>query len=95
MLKHNEANPLAVFGLRRMDHCPPHFVVIQFDSRSQDKVLTDWVYENLDGRFYLGDEYSNTAGGSVSMQKVIGFELPGEASYFSLILDTINVGPDW
>jgi hypothetical protein len=91
MLKHNEINPLAVFGMRRMDHCPPHFVVLNFDIRVHEKKITDWIWENLDGRFYLGDRYQLIeTSGSVSMQKSIGFEIPGEASYFSLILDTIN-----
>ena len=95
MLKHNEVNPLSVFGMRRMDHCPPHFVAMRFDTRTQDKTITDWIYEHLEGRFYFGDDYYNTPSGSVQMNKIAAFELPGEASYFSLILDTINVGPEW
>lgn len=95
MLKHKEVNPLAVFGLRRMDHCPPHFVTIKFDSRGNEKGITDWIWENLDGRFYFGDDYVETPGSSIYMQKVVGFESPGEASYFSLILDTINRIPEW
>lgn len=90
MLKHNEANPLAVFGLRRMDHCPPHFTLVEFDMRTSDKVITDWIWEHLTGRFYIGDHYAETPGDSVTFHKVVAFELPGEASYFSLILDTIN-----
>jgi hypothetical protein len=91
MLKHNEVNPLAVFGLRKLDHCPPHFTKIAFDLRTHDlKAITDWIWENLDGRFYFGDDYSNGEGNGVAMQKVAAFEIPGEASYFTLILDTIN-----
>ena len=91
MLKHNEVNPLAVFGLRRMDHCPPHFTVVTFEIYAPEKTISDWIWENLDGRFYLGDEYSTDADTkSVRLQKRVGFEIPGEASYFSLVLDTIN-----
>jgi hypothetical protein len=90
MLKHNEVNPLAVFGLRKMDHCPPHFTAIKFSLRTNEKTISDWIWENLDGRFYLGDDYSQTESGSISMEKVAAFEQPGEASYFTLILDTIN-----
>ena len=49
------------------------------------------------GRFYVGDEY---AGGDdkntpIYIQKIAAFEIPGEASFFSLILDTINKREDW
>ena len=95
MLKHNEVNPLAVFGLRRVAHCPPHFTKVQFDSYTNEKALTDWIYENLTGRFYFGEWYNETESGKSSMSRCAAFEEPGEASYFSLILDTINKMPQW
>jgi hypothetical protein len=90
MLQHGEVNPLAVFGLRRVNHCLPHFTVINFDSRATDKVLSDWIYTHLEGRFYLGDRYTTTDTGSIVMNKCASFESPGEASYFALQLDQIN-----
>jgi hypothetical protein len=90
MLKHNEVNPLAVFGLRRVEHCPPHFTTIKFSLRTNEKNITDWIWENLAGRFYLGDDYAQTDAGYISMDKLVGFEQAGEASYFSLVIDTIN-----
>jgi hypothetical protein len=78
-----------------MEHCPPHFTLIKFDLHTSEKVITDWIWEHLDGRFYVGDEYSSTEGGSVQMAKLAAFELPGEASYFSLVLDTINKHDFW
>jgi hypothetical protein len=90
MLKHNDVNPLAVFGLRKMDHCPPHFTQIKFNLYTGEKVITDWIWENLDGRFYLGDSYNSDSSSRIHMEKTVAFENPGEASYFSLILDTIN-----
>lgn len=90
MLKHQEVNPLAVFGLRRVEHCPPHFVQVTFDSRTTDKILTDWIYTHLDGRFFLGDWYTKEDNSSITMSKCVAFELPGEASYFALQLDQIN-----
>ena len=94
MLKHNEVNALAVFGLRMMEHCPPHFTTIEYNSHASEKVITDWIWEHLDGRFYKGDIYIDTPGASIAMKKMVGFELPGEASYFSLILDTIDKNPN-
>ena len=91
MLQHNEVNPLAVFGLRRVDHCPPHFTKFSFDLNTSDKIITDWIYENLTGRFYYGDEYFvHESNGKVGMHKSAAFEIPGEASYFALQLDTVN-----
>ena len=95
MLKHNEANPLTVFGLRRVEHCPPHFTKVMFDTYTQEKVFTDWIYEHLSGRFYYGDWISESESGKNAMTRCVAFEEPGEASYFSLILDTINKTVEW
>lgn len=95
MLKYNEANPLAVFGLRRIEHRPPHFTCILFDTYIGEKSITDWIYENLSGRFYFGDFYTEGKSGKSGMTRCAAFEDPGEASYFSLVLDTINKVPEW
>lgn len=89
MLKHNEANPLSVFGLRRVEHCPPHFTTICFDIYVPEKTISDWIWEHLSGRFYIGDYYEESEGRG-GIQKMVGFELSSEASYFSLLLNTIN-----
>lgn len=91
MLKHNEVNPLNVFGLRRISHCPPHFHSIDFDLRSSEKIIADWIYENLSGRFYLGDQLNlNVETGKLTMCKRLAFEIPSELSYFGLFIDSIN-----
>lgn len=95
MLKHNEANPLNVFQLRRVEHCPPHFTPIKFSLRTNEKQITDWIWENLSGRFFFGDDYSENEHGHLQFDKIVGFEQAGEASYFSLILDTINSHAEW
>ena len=97
MLKHDDPNPLAIFGLRRVDHCPPHFTKIFFDTYANEKVFTDWVYEHLTGRFFYGDWYkpSDTDSGKTGVTRCIAFEEAGEASMFALILDTINKTPIW
>lgn len=90
MLKHNDPNPLNVHQMRRMEHLPPHFVPVLFSLSANEKVISDWIWENLEGRFYYGDYYDESEEGALNIQKVVAFELPGEASYFALILDTIN-----
>ena len=89
MLKHGEVNPLNVHGLRKLEHCPPHFECVQFNPYVNDKTVSDWIYENLSGRFYVGYRDTNS-GRTVERQMVVAFELSSEASYFSLFLPQIN-----
>ena len=89
MLKHGEINPLNVFGIRKMEHCPPHFEKIVFQLRTSEKKILDWVYENLESRFWMGDSYSNFDD-KLHLSKCIAFESPSEASYFLLLIDQIN-----
>lgn len=84
------ANPLNVHGLRELDHCPPHFIQVKFDLRTNKKSVTDWIWENLEGRFWFGDLYLPISKGSVIMEACAAFEGPGEASMFSLCLDQIQ-----
>jgi hypothetical protein len=90
MRNSDDINPLNVFGLRRTEHLPPHFEHLTFDLRTTEKNITDWVYENLAGRFYLGDYFAVNEKGQSVIYKCIAFEEPGELSYFGLFLDTIN-----
>ena len=94
MLKHREANPLAVFGLRRLEHCPPHFTRVFIDKLVSEKAITDWIYENLSGRFYFGEYYKTSTENVAYIETLVGFEIPGEASMFSLVVDTVNQ-PVW
>ena len=90
MLKYKQPNPLNVFGLRQLEHCPPHFTKIEFDLRVPNKRVTDWIYENLEGRFWFGDYVNTSETGTTVINKAAGFERRSEASYFGLIFDQIN-----
>jgi hypothetical protein len=92
MLKHGEANPLNVFGLRQLTHCPPHFERVQFDLYVHEKYLTDWIYENLEGRFYMGPiDITQPNNGPTFRQTLVAFEQANEATYFSMFLPQLNV----
>lgn len=95
MLRDGEANPLVVHGLRELDHCPPHFIKVKFDSRCSRKQITDWIWENFQGRFWFDDFYYPNDSGSVAMTACAAFEIPGEASMFSLCLDQIQSTHDY
>ena len=84
-----QPNPLNVFDLRTINHCPPHFFVVDFDIVCQNKKISDWIWENLTGRFYLGDHYQREKKESYMIKRA-GFEIHSEASYFALILPDLN-----
>lgn len=86
MLKHGEVNPLNVHGLRQLDWCPPHFACVEFDSHTSEKTISDWIYENLSGRFYIG-RLDHTF---PDPRIVVAFEDHSESSYFSLFIPQIN-----
>ena len=90
MLRDGEANPLTVHGLRELDRCPPHFIQVKFDLTVGYKQIADWIWENFEGRFWLGDWYYATESGSTALNACAAFEQPGEASMFSLCLDQIQ-----
>lgn len=96
MLKHGEVNPLNVFGLRKLDHCPPHFEQVVFNNYVKELDIANWIYENLEGRFYIGfRDIKETDSSKYQRQMLVAFELAREASYFSLLLPQINPCPSW
>lgn len=90
MLRDGTPNPLTIHGIRELEHCPPHFIKVQFDLRGGKKSVSDWIWENLEGRFWFDDLYYLTDGGSIAMAACAAFEISGEASMFGLCLDQIN-----
>jgi hypothetical protein len=85
-------NPLNAYNLRRVAYCPPYFVTIQLNSDHIDSVV-DWIYENLQGRFYCGKRNiaaSDLIGSITSNRFTIGFELAEEATLFGLSLGTFS-----
>jgi hypothetical protein len=90
-----DINPLSVHGMRRLDHCPPHFERIVFDLYTDEKNITDWVYVNCAGRFFFGDYYSIDAQNRRQMCKLLAFENHSEASYFGLFADQLNRRELW
>lgn len=79
-----ELNPLNVHGLRQITtHCPPHFTQVTFQSMINQKNITDWIWENLEGRFYVSSNDGNITA---------AFELPNESTFFSLSLSAILNG---
>ena len=91
MIRDGTINPLNVHGLRKLDICPPHFTPVTFDIRTSTKHITDWIYEHLEGRFFVGSHYVHDAHtNNYDLMTVVAFENAAEASYFVLNLDQLN-----
>lgn len=91
MLKHGDPNPLNVFGLRQVDTCPPHFEKTTFNLSAEKRTISNWIYENLESRFYLEQvRYYNTETKRTALAMCVGFEDPGELVLFCLSLDKFN-----
>lgn len=90
MIKYGEPNPLNIFNLRRLNYCSPHLEKVHFDSKVHDRVFVDWIYENLEGRFYLGDDIVEQSDGNIVVQKVVAFEIHSESTFFCFMLDKLN-----
>lgn len=86
-LKNREVNPLAIFSMRRMNYCPPHFQKFVFHLGTGEKDILDWIYENTEGRFYLATEANGN--------ECVAFEIHSECTYFALMLQEINFPKDY
>lgn len=90
MLKNGDVNPLNVWGLRQVSHLPPHFEPINFTLSANSKKITDWIWENLEGRFWYGINYRISGNGHLQPCQCAAFEVASEASMFALMLDQFN-----
>lgn len=86
-LKYHDVNPLAVNNMRQMTFCPAHFHTMTIDLIVGQKRLTDWLFENTDGRFYVEQNHAATV--------KIGFENHYEATVLAMHLPEINSRPEF
>jgi len=84
-----QVHPLNATGLRRLTVCPPYFSPVDFDCAVKPKIILDWIWINLTGRFYMSDHY-RTKETKLEIVTRVAFEIPSEASYFALCVSEIN-----
>lgn len=93
MKTEKEPNPLNFFGERQLDLLPPNFDVITMSLHRNKfgtlEAVTQWVYDNCKGRFYVGKGIQLSNGTIESVIK-LGFEDPKESSYFVLACPYLN-----
>jgi hypothetical protein len=85
-LKVGKPNPLNYFGLRRAEFACPHFsyTVIERFNPSLTKSLDQWIRNNLNGRYYIGQDLALDHTNTIVYTTRIGFEQEKELSYFKI-----------
>jgi hypothetical protein len=90
-LKAGKVNPLNVLGVRRTSFPAQHFHYISIPKYTPTlhRTISDWIYNNLNGRFYIGQAVDLVDNTIVFVTK-IGFEQEKEVSYFKLACPHIS-----
>lgn len=83
-----KVNKIAAAGGRQVNCLPYHFESIKIIGYNESQIK-NWIWKNLNGRFYLGPKYK-IENGSVIYEHVAAFEDPAEATMFVLMAETIS-----
>lgn len=90
IVDNRKIKPLNVFNARRTEFCPPYFESVTVSSSFRtNKMLEEWIYANLAGRYYFGTcleiEDDNAKSKNQYRIKVkIAFEETRELNFFLL-----------
>jgi len=84
-LKNGKVNALNALGLRKVTFPAQHFHFMTVPKYSPNlyKLIDHWIFNNLNGRYYIGQSIS-LINNSVSYVTKIGFEQEKELSFFTL-----------
>lgn len=85
-LKHGKPNPLNLLGLRRVRFPARHFhyTVLSKFNPNRSMNVDDWIYQNLNGRYYVGQTVIVDNTNTISYATKVGFEEEKELSFFLL-----------
>lgn len=86
-IKNGKPNPLNYFGIRRVDFPAQHFHYTSINKYTPTllKALDQWVYNNLNSRYYIGQDLElDKTSNSITYVTRIGFEQEKELSFFKL-----------
>jgi hypothetical protein len=90
-IKNGKVNPLNVLGERKCDFPAHHFHYRTINKYTPAfiNLLDRWIYENLNGRYYIGQGI-NLVDNSIVYTTQLGFENEKELSFFSLACPLLN-----
>jgi len=85
-IKNGKPNPLNFLDLRRVRFPARHFHYVNLSKYSPSvlKGADEWIYNNLNGRYYIGQGLSLDSTNSIIYVTKIGFEQEKELSFFLL-----------
>jgi hypothetical protein len=85
MIKKNKLNVLNALNARRVSFPALHFTFIKLKKYNVPYLLQldNWIYENLNGRYYIGS-YIDLVDNSLVYITKIGFESEKEVSFFKI-----------
>jgi hypothetical protein len=85
-LKNGKPNPLNYFDLRRVEFAAPHFKYTTLNKYTPSfvKQLDNWIKNNLNNRYYIGQGISLDNTNTIVYNVIIGFESEKELSFFTI-----------
>ncbi len=90
-IKHGKINPLNALDIRKVHFPAQHFHYIELEKFHPTYLrnLDDWIYNNLNGRYYIGSSLSLIDNNITYITK-IGFEIEKEISFFKIACPFLN-----
>ena len=85
-IKNGKPNPLNFLDLRRVRFPARHFHYVTLSKYSPGilKTTDSWIYNNLNGRYYIGQGIKLDSTNSIVYVTKVGFEQEKELSFFLL-----------
>ena len=85
-LKNGKPNPLNYYNLRRVEFAAPHFKYTTIDKWTPTlaKNINLWIKNNLNNRYYIGQNITLDNNNSFVYVILIGFESEKELSFFTI-----------
>jgi hypothetical protein len=91
-IRNGTPNPLNYFNLRRVEYSPPHFKYFTINkfNPSQIRIINDWIMENLNSRYYIGQGIMLDNTNTIVYNTRIGFESEKEITFFTIACPHIH-----
>jgi hypothetical protein len=85
-LKNGKPNPLNYFEIRRVEFAAPHFkyAVLEKHTPTYVKLVNDWIYHNLNNRYYIGQDLALDHTNTIVYTTRIGFESEKDLTFFTI-----------